>query len=278
MSVITHTSDEHDGAFSFAKFARHPFFTAVNQWLVDRLPVHRGDAIVDLGCGPGAVTEMLVRKVERTAGEATIYAVDPSPSALEEARRRVRASFVRFVQGGAEHLANLVPRADAVIFCNAIHLVSDKVQALRQIGATLRADGALAFNTTFFDGAYPAGTGRLYTLWVLRAMRWLREQGYQITKGVKATAMQWLTPDGYVALLREAGFTDVEVELQTQALPAQSLEDISEFSMFIEGALPGIPLAIGAEALKIGAREATRELMMPTVPRYWLQVVAHRGA
>lgn len=263
--------------FSFTKFARHPFFVAVNQWLVDRLPVRRGDAIVDLGCGPGAVTEMLVERIAREGGDGTIYAVDPSPSALAEAQARVTAGFVRFIEGGAEQLARLVPRADSVIFCNAIHLVSDKLQALGEIAATLRRGGTLGFNTTFFEGAYPAGTLRFYTVWVLRAIRWLREQGYQVTKGAKATAMQWLTPEGYAALLRQAGFGDVQIELQEQLLSTQALEDISEFSLFIEGALPGVPLAVGADALKVGVRQAADELGVAALPRYWLQVVAQRA-
>jgi hypothetical protein len=46
--------------------------------------------------------------------------------------------------------------------------------------------------------------------------------------------------------------------------------------MFIEGALPGVPLDIGAEALRRGAEEAFAELKLSHVPRNWLQVIAQR--
>ena len=56
----------------------------------------------------------------------------------------------------------------------------------------------------------------------------------------------------------------------------ESLEDISDYSLFIEGVLPSVPLDVGAEVLKHGIREALRELKLKTVPRYWLQVVAEK--
>jgi hypothetical protein len=46
---------------------------------------------------------------------------------------------------------------------------------------------------------------------------------------------------------------------------------------FIEGALPGVPLAAGAEALEHGAAGAFEELGLEYVPRNWLQVVASLG-
>jgi hypothetical protein len=59
-------------------------------------------------------------------------------------------------------------------------------------------------------------------------------------------------------------------------LDCQAWEDISEFSMFIEGALPGVPLEVGMEALKVGVRQAFEELRLQAVPRIWMQVVARR--
>jgi hypothetical protein len=67
------------------------------------------------------------------------------------------------------------------------------------------------------------------------------------------------------------------MELHEKHLSCQAWEDISEFSLFIRGALPGIPLVQGAEALKIGVRQAMEELRLQTVPRIWLQAVARRA-
>ncbi|MCL6554059.1 MAG: class I SAM-dependent methyltransferase [Firmicutes bacterium] len=266
--------DEGD-RFSFAKFAAHPFFREVNEWLVARASIRPGSDVVDLGCGPGAVTEIILRHLgSPPAGR--VYAVDPSASALRLAAQRIQSAIVKFIQGTAERIASLVPQVDTVVFCNAIHLVPDKAQVVGAVSKVVRPGGVFAFNTSFFDGAYPAETFRFYKLWVLRAVRWLKEQGHTVARGVKATAMQWLSPDEYRALLAAHGFGDAEITFQEKRLSCQAWEDISEFSLFIEGALPGVPLDLGAEALKVGVRQAFRELGLQSVPRVWLQAVARR--
>ena len=264
-----------DERFSFAKFAAHPFLHEVNEWLVARAGITTGSDVVDLGCGPGGVTELILKGMG-VPPQGRVFAIDPSPSALVQTAQRVQSAIVCFIQGTAERLSQLVPPVDTVIFCNAIHLIQEKAQVLAGISKVLRPGGALAFNTTFFDGAYAPDTDRFYKLWILRAVRWLRQRGYNVARGVKATAMEWLTPEEYRRLLRATGFGETHIELHEKRLSCQAWEDISEFSLFIRGALPGIPLAQGAEALKIGVRQAMEELRLQTVPRIWLQSIARR--
>ncbi|MDR7438451.1 MAG: methyltransferase domain-containing protein [Armatimonadota bacterium] len=262
--------------FSFEKFSAHPFFRAVNAWLVEHARLSRNATVVDLGCGVGTVTEMILERLDPQAG-ALVYAIDPSPSALEIARARIRSSIVRFLQGTAERLSQLVPQVDAVLFCNAIHLVQEKALVCREVLSVLRKGGVFAFNTTFFEGAYPPETIRFYTVWVLRAIRFLRRQGIELARGVKTTAMRWLTPEQYAEMLTRTGFREIQMELHTHALSEQSLLDISEFDLFIEGALPGVPLEIGSQALQEGVRQTFQELGLTAVPRTWLQVIASRA-
>jgi ubiquinone/menaquinone biosynthesis C-methylase UbiE len=248
----------------------------VNRWLVEHVGIGSSSTVVDLGCGPGAVTELILERVDPASG-AVVYAIDPSPPALEIARSRIRSAIVQFLEGTAERLSQIVPSADVVVFANAIHLVREKADVVREVFTVLRRDGAFGFNTTFFEGAYPTETVRFYKLWILRAVRHLRERGIEVTRGVKATAMRWLAPEEYCALLTAQGFSDVRTEIQQKPLSRESLEDISEFEMFIEGALPGVPLADGCEALKIGVRQAFEELNLTVLPRNWLQVIARRA-
>ena len=60
-------------------------------------------------------------------------------------------------------------------------------------------------------------------------------------------------------------------------VPLSGFESISEYSLWIEGVLPGVPFEAGAESLKAGAREAFTELGLTTSPRNWLLVVASRS-
>jgi hypothetical protein len=61
-------------------------------------------------------------------------------------------------------------------------------------------------------------------------------------------------------------------------LPLRAVQDIGRYQLFIAGALPGIPIPIGAEALEWAAAEAARELDITQVPRIWLQLLAQRRA
>ena len=54
----------------------------------------------------------------------------------------------------------------------------------------------------------------------------------------------------------------------------ESMRDIGRFSLFIEGALPGVPLEEGAAALEKGLDRAMDETGVRTVPRNWLECVA----
>jgi SAM-dependent methyltransferase len=263
--------------FGFSRFASYPLFTEVNRWLVERV-ASLGSRIVDLACGPGAITELILAAM-RGPGPDLVYAVDPSLSELDRARHRITSSIVRFIHGSAENLSRLVPQVDVVVFCNAIHLVTDKRRVLEEIRKVLGPGGALAFNTTYFTGCYVPGTERFWRYWVLRAAQYLRGRGITLQRGNRAPAMQWFTPEEYGALVAGSGFPDASWHVQEVGLSAESLENIGQFSLFIQGALPGVPLEAGAEALRLTVRPAMRDARLrDVVPRYWLQFIARTSA
>ncbi len=257
--------------FSFEAFTRHAFFTEVNRWIVDRVIGPGRELIVDLGCGPGAVTKLIL---ERLDPEAKVIGIDPSESALARARAGIRSKAVEFIEGSAEWVSRLVSSADAVVFLNAIHLVPDKARVIAEIRKALHQGGVFAFNTTFFNGAYVEGTTGFWRRWVVRAAQVLRERGIEVHHDAKAVARQFLSADEYADLCVQAGFARPSIELVRIEMPPESLEDIGRFSLFIEGALPGVPLEAGAEALKEGLRRAREETGFTNVPRNWLECVA----
>lgn len=266
------TDSAASARFSFSPFASHQFFTDVNRWLVDRVVRPAAEVVVDLGCGPGAVTKLIVERIAATPG-ARVIGVDPSASALERARADVPDQRVEFREGTAECLSKLVPRADAVLFLNAIHLVVDKPPVLAEIRKILPPGGRFAFNTTFFTGAYEGSTGGFYRRWVVRAIQWLKERGVAVHAN-RAGAMEWLTPEEYGTLCEKAGFRLTTVERLRVELPPACFADIGRFSLFIEGALPGVPLEQGSEALQAGLARALEEMPFSALPRYWLEVIA----
>jgi ubiquinone/menaquinone biosynthesis C-methylase UbiE len=264
--------------FSLEKFASHPFYQDVNRRLVALTHLRPGEQVVDLGSGTGAVTRLLAEQVRNDKGQ--VIAVDPSESATEVARRNLENLgdvVIRFVQGSAERLSQLVKLpVDAVFFCNAFHLVHEKEHVLREIRETLRKEGTFSFNTSFYQGAEPPESERFYKRWMLRAMRFLRDNHGVSPDRTKVEARIRLTEGEYVDLLTKNGFQVRDREVVRVQLPLESFEDISEYSLWIEGVLPGVPLEMGAEALKHGARVAFEELELESSPRNWLLVVANR--
>jgi len=272
VTALNPTADED--RFSFTPFTRHPFFFYVNRWILERVIGPGRQVIVDLGCGPGAITELILERVRDQQPPPHVIGVDPSPSALAKARAAISSKFAEFVQGSAEWLSKLVNSADAVVFLNAIHLMPDKEQVLKEIRRVLKPGGLLAFNSTFFNGAYVEGTSGFWRRWIVRSVQALREKGLDVKHEGHAAAMEWLSADQYSAALKETGYCPTTVERLQVDMTRQALIDIGHFSLFIEGALPGVPLEEGAQALEVGLERTMAELKVEAVPRYWLEVVA----
>ena len=116
-------------------------------------------------------------------------------------------------------------------------------------------------------------------MWIRRAVGWLRKNHPEVrlSREAKATARQWLSPDEYISLLNQSGFSSVDATEERIAMPLDSLIDLGHYWLFIEGALPGAPLAIGAEALGSTVYGVAQELNMTYLPRMWLQIVATKG-
>ncbi len=269
--------------FSYEPFTQHAFYLEVNQGLVRQalaqLPPSSTDqplCIVDLACGTGAISELVMQELRLLGCSAHIIGVDSSAGALERAALRLAGTPVTFVQSNLADLPQAINHADLIFFCNAIHLIPQKEALLTRLAQALRPGGLLACNTTFFDGAYAPGTESYYRLSIRRALEYLRREhpGVRPSRQERATAMDWLTADGYRQLFASAGFQPCAFDLQQGNMPLQAWRDIGSYSGFIEGALPGIPLALGAQALRAAADRVFDEMNLSFIPRYWLQIVA----
>jgi ubiquinone/menaquinone biosynthesis C-methylase UbiE len=279
---------EETNQFTFEPFASHAFYTNVNRSLVrqalahfETYPRNKQLTVVDMACGTGAVTRLIAEELKRQGRRARIVGVDPSAKAIRLAQKGMEEIHAEgeFIQGDTEDLARLIHNADAAFFCNAIHLVPDKSSAFRQMADLLAPGGIFACNSAFYNGAYVEGTERFYRLWTRRAIGWLRKEHPEvhISREGKTMAMQWIDTDDYIHLLKESGFASVDVLEEEAMMTVESYHDIGQYWLFIEGALPGIPLALGAQALGTTVYQVGEELNMHDIPRNWLQLIAHKA-
>ncbi len=272
--LVTQSDD-----YSFSRFAQLGFFREENERLVTMAGLRPGQQVVDLACGPGEVSKLILDKV-RGAHESLVIGVDMSSQALQQARQEfanVRDAVVRFVQARAEDLSETIKqRVDAVVFCNAIHLMSDKEQVLQEINETLKPGGTFAFNSTFYNGSQLPETDSFYRRWMMRALRILRSEYSMTPDREKVMARQQLTPNEYKELLSRNGFLIANEHVQTIDVPIEGWLYISTFADFVQGALPGVPIETGSEVLRKAIHQTFDDMNLTFVQRNWLEIVATR--
>ena len=267
--------------FSFDRFAQQDFYQRVNEHLVKMVDFSGDRRVLDLACGVGNVTAMIVRQVADQPA-TTVIGLDYSAEGLELARREVTGSgnaSVEFLQGRVEDVADLIHEpVDTIVFCNAIHYVPDKAALLGELSKTLKPGGKLAINTSFFEGGQPPESQKFYRRWMLRALRLLKSKhGMTPDKSEKVESRKHLTPDRYRALFEEAGYTIVTLELEGAEMTAESWCDISRFKDFIEGIMPGVPLDKASDVLREAVHQTYDELGLETLTRNWLNIIAARA-
>jgi len=122
---------------------------------VDLAGVRRGMHAVDVGCGPGALTERLAARL----GADRVAAVDPSAMFVDAARQRCPGVDVR--EGRAEELPFADGAFDVALAQLVVHFMSDPVAGLREMGRVTRDGGVVA--ACVWDHA--GSRGPLSTFW-----------------------------------------------------------------------------------------------------------------
>lgn len=95
-----------------------------------------GHKVLDVGCGPGALTAHL-----RSIG-AEVAAIDPSPPFVDGIRMRLPDVEVR--QGVAEELPYATAAFDAALAQLVVHFMTDPVAGLKQMARVTRSGGVVA--------------------------------------------------------------------------------------------------------------------------------------
>ena len=267
--------------YSFAKFSTNPFYWSLNARLVDMAELKPGERIVDLGCGTGGVTQLILDRL-RGARESVIIAMDQSGSALKQAMENLkdaRDAAIQFVQSHVEQLSDSVKESvDTIVFCNAIHYVNDKDALMDEIEKTLKPGGKFVFNTSFFEGGQTPESLPFYRKWMLKSSRILRrEYGLSPVKSAKVESRKHLTPDQYRELVEGHGLHVVKQEIDLVQVPIEGWLDISDFEDFIVGVMPGVPLEKASAALKAGVTQTYEQMGIEYVGRNWLDVIAVRN-
>lgn len=97
-----------------------------------------GWSVLDVGCGPGALTDELVRSL----GVTSVSAIDPSPEFVEAVRRRHPGMDVR--EATAEAIPHGPETFDAALAQLVVHFMSDPVEGLAEMKRATQKGGTVA--------------------------------------------------------------------------------------------------------------------------------------
>ena len=169
--------------------------------------VRPGEHALDVGCGPGALTAELVRRL----GADAVTAVDPSASFVAAVSARLPGVDVR--PGVAESLPFGDASFDVVAAQLVVHFMTDPVAGLREMARVARPGGRIA--ACVWDHA--GGGGPLDAFW--RAVRDMDAQASD-ESGLPGTR------EGQLGELCEsAGVSDIEASSLTVKIRFASFAD-----------------------------------------------------
>jgi SAM-dependent methyltransferase len=174
---------------------------------LDLAGVRSGQRVLDVGCGPGALTSRLVERV----GADHVAAIDPSAPFVAAVRQRCPGVDVR--EGVAETLPWEDGTFDAALAQLVVHFMRDPVQGLREMGRVVRAGGTVAacvWNHAQSDGP-------LSTFW--RAVKDLDPDA------ADEAALPGTGEGDLAALCAKAGLSDIEAGRLTVTVPYASFEE-----------------------------------------------------
>jgi SAM-dependent methyltransferase len=218
----------------------------LSQQLADFAEVRHGQVVLDVGCGPGALTAELVRRL----GPEAVAAVDPSAPFVEAAR--ARHPGVDVAQASAEQLPFPDDAFDAALAQLVVHFMSDPVAGLAEMARVTRRDGVVA--ACVWDHA--GGQGPLSLFW---------QAARQLDPGVEDESRLAGAREGHLAeLFRTAGLRDIEETVVSASLEHATFEEWWE--PYTGGVGPAGALVASLDAdRRVEVRERCRALL-PAAP------------
>jgi ubiquinone/menaquinone biosynthesis C-methylase UbiE len=291
---------------TYEPFSQEPEYIKANQDFVAGIPLEGVRRILDLACGTGLLTRLLLDR----ESELFVTAIDLDPQQIALARSSLLAHGNRLLSptrhsaadaavpdrhgvelrvGSAMDLDDIPSESvDLVTIGNAIHLMPDRDRFLEEVLRVLRPGGLIAFNSVFFVGTYSPEAETLFAEWMKDAVLHLNSINEQRkaeglpsvarVRGKSGVAFDkgWLTPEQWTEVLVGHGFTASRNELREVRISRQGLAAVGAYGGLAEVLMSGYPVEISSECLQAAAHTMFDRLGISYVPRFWLEILARK--
>jgi SAM-dependent methyltransferase len=202
--------------------------------------VAAGQRVLDVGCGPGALTAELVRRLPAD----NVAAVEPSPPFVEAARARNPGVDIR--QAPAEDIPFGDDEFDVALAQLVVHFMADPVKGIGEMARVAKPGGTIA--ACVWDHA--GGIGPLSPFW---------NAVHRVDPDAPDESALAGAREGHLAeLFRQAGVQDVEDGVLTVSVEHASFEAWFEPFTFGVGPAGGYLARLDGERLE-QVREAARD-------------------
>jgi ubiquinone/menaquinone biosynthesis C-methylase UbiE len=289
---------------NYEPYSQEPEYIAANQALLETFDLAPLRRVVDLACGTGLLSDLLLQMKPDIA----INGVDISNESLEIGRRlfrqkgllaetdealeeafRAGRGAVRLEEKSAMDPPFPDQQFDAAMIGNAIHLMPDKDVFLNGVRRMLKPGGQFVFNSVFFTGTFAEGTEPVYTEWMKEAVMILAKKNEERAKRgeppIKRTRgkfgrafdKDWKSGDEWKALLEQHGFRVTRVYKRPIPIDQRALELVGAYGGLAEVLMTGYPVEVASECLLKAVGPAFKRCGVTEVIRYWLEVTAIRN-
>jgi SAM-dependent methyltransferase len=255
--------------------ATHSGYRSVNEELVSASDIRPEQVVLDVGCGTGSASGIVVERVPR----ALVWAIDPDREMLEQMPGAL-AQRVGQIVASAEELGTLFPPAvaDRVLLANCIHLIEDLPAAMRGVAKVLRPGGAVGLCTTFYEGGRPAGDEAIYRRFLFKAYAELRRRGVPRVRVARDVHSARVVDRADVRELLGTHGLVIQREWEREVLLSSDLlRDLLGSKHYAAGALPGIDPATAAAALA-DASQALLSEGVESIARNWWYLLCNMEA
>jgi ubiquinone/menaquinone biosynthesis C-methylase UbiE len=193
---------------------------------------------VDIGCGNGAFTQLLV---ERCAPMA-IDGVDLSEGQLAFARERLATPVTQFRQGDAMALPYFNDTFDAAVMALVVFFIRDPARGVAEMARVLRPGGlAAAYIWDLVNGGGPSDI-------IITQMKGM---GLSPPRAPRAEAS---SPEGLYALWTQAGFVDIEARIVRARRSFDDFEDFWSTTIAAPNLAPMLITMASADVTELKAR------------------------